>query len=174
MKWDKKLAALAIVVVVLVAAGTAVLIYYTNQRIGTASDRIASAAEEGYAKLMARVDECLEKSPWKFSGVMVAKTGWFEGQEKYRGFDLAWLKELEYVPGEYLDEYQSYSYSVAVRLNNSEPDESGMHISAIDTAWMRKDGDLYYVWYDEESTGKSYYFIVTCPPLTEWLEGFKD
>ena len=174
MKWDKKLAALAVMVIALVIAGTAVLIYYTNQRIDTAAERIAGAAEEGFEKMTARIDEYLEKSPWKLSGIMVAKAGRFEGQQKYRGFDRAWLKELDYVPGEYLDEDVKYTYSVTFRLTNMNQDEEGVHISTIDTVWMRKDGDLYYVWYDEESTGKSYYFIVTCPPLTEWLEEFKD
>ena len=175
MKWDKKLTALAAAVVALVIAGTVLLVVFTNRQIGTAADRIAGAAELGFTKMTARITE-RTSDVW---GVSVAKSGRFEGQEKYRAFDPAWLRELEFVPGEYLPEDVNETYRVSFRLKTYDTENVYSHRDTPvaytrydDTVVMLKERDEYYVTYEED--GAAYYFIVTCAPLTVWLDAVRD
>ena len=175
VRWDKKLTAFAVVVVALVIAGAGLLIFFTNQRINTVEDRIAGAAEEGYASLLARI----EKRTSDVFQVSVTRKGRFEGQQKYRKFNVEWLKELEYVPGEYLDEDVNYTYSISFLLKSYDTENVYSHRDSW-TAYTRYDdgvvmmleGELYYITYQEGNT--VYHFIAKCPPLTDWLAEMKD
>ena len=174
MRWDRKLAAFALAATLLLAALAGGLIFLTHLSMGNVTERIAGAAEEGFASLRERLEK-----PENVFRVNVTRRGKFEGQQKYRAFDPAWLREMVYVPGEYLDEDVSYTHTVAFRLKSYDTENVYSHRDAAvaytrfdDGVAMQKDGDLYYVTYHTGNT--EYHFIVTCPPLTEWLDGIRD
>lgn len=170
MRWDRKLAVFAIVALILTAAAAGFLLWMTHARITSAADRIEGAAEEGFARLTER----LRRTDNVFR-VNVNRRGKFEAQQRYRGLNPAWLKQMAFVPGEYLDEDVEYSHTITFRLKTYDTENVYSHRDSPvaytrydDSAAMAKSGDLYYVTYVEGSM--EYHFIVTCAPLTEWLE----
>ena len=174
MRWDRKLTVFAAGAVLLVALLAAGLLFLTANRMGNVSERIAGAAEEGYADLMDRV----AKAENVFR-VNVSRRGKFEGQQKYRALRPEWFSEMEIVPGEFLDEDVSYTHTITFRLKSYDTENVYSHRDSPvaytryeDGASLQKSGEYYYVTYQTGNT--EYHFIVTCPPLTEWLEGIRD
>ena len=170
MRWDRKLTVFAVLAVILAALAAGLLLWMTQMRIAHASERIEGAAEEGFS----RVTERLARTDNVFR-VTVNRRGKFESQQKYRGFNPAWLKTMEFVPGEYLDEDVSFSHTVSFRLKSYDTENVYSHRDAPvaytrydDQVSMAKSGELYYVTYLEGST--EYHFIVRCAPVTEWLD----
>ena len=170
MRWDRKLAVFAAFALVIAAAAAGLLLWRTQVRMNHAAERIEGAAEEGFA----RMTERLQRSDNVFRA-SVNRRGKFEAQQKYRSFNPAWLKRLEFVPGEYLDEDVNYTYTVSFRLKSYDTENVYSHRDSPvaytrydDSAEMAKCGDLYYITYVEGSM--EYHFIATCEPLTEWLK----
>ena len=90
MRWDRKLTVFAVLAVILAALAAGLLLWMTQMRIAHASERIEGAAEEGFS----RVTERLARTDNVFR-VTVNRRGKFESQQKYRGFNPAWLKTME-------------------------------------------------------------------------------
>ena len=170
MRWDRKLAVFSVFALLFILAAAGTLLWFTHRSVTNISDRIAGEAEEGYDRLMKRTARAEN-----IFRVSVNRRGKFESQQKYRGFDPAWLRELSYVPGEYLDEEVSYTHAVTFRLKSydtegvySHRDSPVAYTRYDDSAEFRKSGGLYYVTYVEGNT--VYHFIAECPKLTEWIE----
>ncbi len=173
MRWDRRLTSFAVFALIVILAAAGALLWFTHLRMVAASERIAGEAREGYEHLMER----LERTDNVFR-VNVNRRGRFEMQQKYRGFRAAWLRQLVYVPGEYLDEEVEYSHTISFRLKSYDTENVYSHRDAPvaytrydDTAALMKSGELYYVTYLEGAT--EYHFIVSCPAMTEWLEGIE-
>ena len=174
MRWDRKLTMFAAAAVILIAALAAVLLLLTQTSMNHAAERIAGEAEEGYADLMKRVS-----AADNVFRVNVTRRGKFEGQQKYRALRPEWFREMEIVPGEYLDEDVNYTHTITFRLKSYDTENVYSHRDSPvaytryeDGAALQKCGDLYYVTYQSGNT--EYHFIVTCPPLTEWLDQIRD
>ena len=173
MRWDRKLKVFSIFAMVLVMLAAGTLLWFTHRRMEYAAQRIAGQAEEGFARFMERVSR-----PENVFRVNVNRRGKFETQQKYRGFRASWLRELVYMPGEYLDEDVDYTHTLSFRLKSYDTENVYSHRDSPvaytrydDTAAMQKCGDLYYVTYIEGLT--EYHFMVSCPAITEWLDGIK-
>ena len=175
MRWDRKLAALAAVVLILAAVAAGALIFFTQRGIETASARIAGEAQAGYEDFLARV-----KKPENIFSVTIARRGKFEGQRKYRDFQKAWLTQMERIPGEFLDGDVSYTHQIRLRLKSyaasdtvfSHRDAESLYTRYDDSAVLLRDGDLFYVTYQTGNT--EYHFIASCPPLSAWLDSIRD
>ena len=170
MRWDRKLAVFAVLTVIAAVLAAGLLIWTTHMGMLRAADRIEGAAEEGFFRMTDR----LTRTENVFR-VSVNRRGKFEAQQKYRSFNPGWLRELVFVPGEYLDEDVEYSHTVSFRLKSYDTENVFSHRDSPvaytrydDSVSMAKSGELYYVTYVESST--EYHFIVKCAPLTEWLE----
>ena len=173
MRWDKKLTVFAVLALVLALAAAGALLWGTNRRMAHAAERIEGAAEEGFGRLMdriARTDNVFR--------VNVNRRGKFEAQQRYRGFNPAWLKQMEFLPGEYLDEDVEYTHTVTFRLKSYDTENVYSHRDSPvaytrydDSAALSKSGSVYYVTYVEGAA--EYHFMVSCPPLTEWLDGIR-
>ncbi len=176
MRWDRKLTRFAAAAVILIAVLAAVLLFFTYAGMNRVTERIAGEAEEGFRSMTARI----EARTSDVFRVTVARRGKFESQLRYRDFSPAWLRSLEYVPTEFLfeDAEDSYTYKVAFRLKTydtegvySHRDSWTAYTRYDDSVLMLKDGEIYYIYYQEGS--REYYFAAVCPPLTEWLDGFR-
>ena len=174
MRWDRKLAVFSVCALLVVLAAAGALFWFTQRSMANVSERIAGAAEEGYDHLLARAGRA--ENVFRVS---INRRGKFESQQKYRRFDPSWLREMIYVPGEFLDEEVSYTHAVTFRLKSYDTDNVYSHRDSPvaytrydDSAEMRKSGGFYYVTYVEGNT--VYHFIVTCDPLTEWLGQLGD
>ena len=173
MRWDKKLTVFAVVALVIAVSAAGLLLWVTGRRMANAAERIEGVAEEGFGRLaerVARADNVFR--------VNVNRRGKFEAQQRYRGFNPAWLKSLAFVPGEYLDEDVNYTHTVSFRLKTYDTENVYSHRDTPvaytrydDSVSLAKAGDIYYVTYVEGST--EYHFMVSCPPLTDWLDGMK-
>ncbi len=173
MRWDRKLKTFSVFALILVVLAAGALLWFTHQRMEYAAQRIAGQAEEGFERFTERVSRTEN-----IFRVNVNRRGKFETQQKYRGFRPAWLREAEYVPGEYLDEDVEYSHTVSFRLKSydtenvySHRDSPVAYTKYDDSASLQKSGDLFYVTYIEGLT--VYHFIVSCPAMTEWLESIE-
>ena len=167
MKWDRKLKTFAVCVLLLILSAAGILLFYSGQRI-------RSAAEEGCRLLLerlARTDNIFR--------VNVNRRGKFESQLPYRNFNPAWLKELSYVPGEFLDSEVVFTHTVSFRLKSydtenvySHRDSPTAYTRYDDEVIMRKNGDYYYV--DFLTAGTEYHFLASCAPMTSWLDGIAE
>jgi hypothetical protein len=174
MRWDRKLTLFAVLALAVCVAAAGLLLWGTNRRMVHAAERIEGAAEEGFERLterIARADNVFR--------VNVNRRGKFEAQQRYRGFNPAWLKRMEFIPGEYLDEDVNYTHTVSFRLKSYDTENVYSHRDSPvaytrydDSASLAKSGAVYYVTYLEGNA--AYHFMVSCPPLTEWLEGMGE
>ncbi len=170
MRWDRKLTVFAVLAVILAALAAGLLLWATHMRIEHAAERIEGTAEEGFDRMterLARTDNVFR--------VTVNRRGKFESQQKYRRLNPAWLRRVEFVPGEYLDEDISFTHTISFRLKSYDTENVYSHRDAAvaytrfdDQVSMAKSGDLYYVTYLEGGT--EYHFIARCGPMTEWLD----
>ena len=171
MRWDRKLTVFAVLTVTACVLAAGLLLWTTHRGMLRAADRIEGAAEEGFFRMterLARIENVFR--------VSVNRRGKFEAQQRYRSFSAAWLKELVFVPGEYLDEDVEYSHTVSFRLKSYDTENVYSHRDSPvaytrydDSVSMAKSGELYYVTYVEGST--EYHFKVKCAPMTDWLDG---
>ena len=176
MRWDRKLIRFAAAAVVLIALLAGVLLFFTVHSMNHVTERIAGEAEEGFRSMTARIGE----RPADVFRVTIARHGKFESQLRYRDFNPAWLCSLEYVPMEFLfeDAEESYSHKVTFRLKTYDTENVYSHRDSWtaytrydDSVLMLRDGEIYYIYYQEGS--REYYFAAICPPLTEWLDGLR-
>ncbi len=175
MRWDRKMLSLAAAATVLVAALAVFLVVFTGHRMATAADRIADEAQEGFRDMTERIERRISD----VFAVSLTRRGKFDLQYKYHEFDTAWLRELEYVPAEFLFDDVDYTYKVEFRLKSydtenvySHKDSWVAYTSIDDSVEMLKSGELYYIHY--LTSGTDYYFAAECPPLTAWLDGLKS
>ena len=173
MRWDRKLTVFAVLALAVCAAAAGLLLWSTNREMARAAARIEGAAEEGFGRLADRVAQA--RNVFRVS---VNRRGKFEAQQRYRSFNPAWLRSMEFVPGEFLDEDVEYTHTVSFRLKSYDTDNVYSHRDSPvaytrydDSAQLAKSGEVYYVTYVEGDT--AYHFMVSCPPLTEWLDSFK-
>jgi hypothetical protein len=175
MRWDRKIFVFAAAATVLIAALAVFLILITGHRVTTAAERIEGTSQEGFLDMTERIAR-RESDVFKVS---VSRRGKFELQVRYRDFDTAWLRELEYVPSEFLFDEVDYSYKIEFRLKSYDTENVYSHKDSWvaytridDGAAMLKSGDLYYIHYRTGDT--DYYFAAKCPPMTAWLNSFRD
>ena len=76
------------------------------------------------------------------------------------------------------DAEESYSHKVTFRLKTYDTENVYSHRDSWtaytrydDSVLMLRDGEIYYIYYQEGS--REYYFAAICPPLTEWLDGLR-
>ena len=173
MHWDRKLTIFSVLALVLVLAAAVCLVLYTSRSLGDGGERVRGNADEGFRRFSERV-----KTPDSIAHVKITRRAKFESAEKYRDFDPLWLRELTPVPGEeFLEDDIEYTHTVELTLKTYDTEGVyTIHDNSLaytkdyeDKATLFKNGDLYYVGYREGAA--EYHFAVSCPPLTEWLNG---
>ncbi|MBQ8333741.1 MAG: hypothetical protein IJX93_08210 [Clostridia bacterium] len=169
MRWDRKLTGFAIAVTILLAAAAVCMVVITGAGVRFSVDRIGDRAAEGFESLLERVERTENVSQ-----VIVNRRGKFEEQDKYDGFDSAWLAEMELAGYEYDADSLLYDFTVkfALRAYDTEnvyrvTDPIGVYTKFSDECVLYIAGDLCYVSFLDGGT--EYRFVVTCAPLTEWL-----
>lgn len=169
MRWDRKLTGFAIAVTILLAAAAVFMVIITGSGVRFSVDRIEDRAAEGFESLIERVER-----PENVSQVIINRRGKFEDQAKYDAFDPAWLTEIALAGYEYDADSLAYDCTLkfALRAYDKEnvfrvTDPIGVYTKFSDEAVFSIAGDLCYVTFLDGGT--EYRFVVTCPPLTDWL-----
>lgn len=162
MHWDRKILAFGLCAIILAAAVLGIVLYKTNASIIGSGERIAGLSEEGFEKLSARLESGVVR-------VSINRRGKYESQRKYRDFSVELLSGMTMSDAAFLYDSLEYTHTIKLVLKRN-PDEAGVFESP--EAMFFKNGGNYYVGYTEG--GVEYRFCVTCPALTEWLDGITD
>jgi len=173
MKWDRKLTAFAVAVTLFLAAAAVLAVFVTDSGVRSSADRIAARASEGFQSLYGRV-----QSPENVSQVIINRRGKFDDQAVYGDFDSEWLRSMELKGYEYDADELLYDRTLkfALRRYDTEnvyhaTDGISVYTKFSDECVFYIAGDDCYVNYFDGET--EYRFVVSCPPLTDWLKTLK-
>lgn len=169
MRWDRKLTGFAIAVTILIAAAAVFMVVLTGTGVRFSVDRIEDRAADGFVSLLERVERVENVSQ-----VIINRRGKFEDQKLYRDFDPVWLQSMELVGYEYDADTLAYDCTLkfALRAYDTEnvfhvTDPIGVYTKFSDECVFYIAGEACYVSFLDG--GEEYRFVVSCPPLTGWL-----